>query len=436
MNARKTAPATRSGPGGAGSPGGRSPLLFIFLTVFIDLLGFGIVLPLLPVYSLIYHASKAEVGLLFGTFSAMQFLFAPMWGRLSDRIGRRPVLIGGLVGTALSYCVFGLSHSMVMLFVSRACAGFFGANISTAQAYIADVTTPENRAKGMGLVGAAFGLGFTFGPLLGGELTKVSVAAPGFAAAALSLSAALFGFFKLPEPVRKDRVASRIFGIVQIVRACSDARIGTLLLMSFLFITAFASFESMFTLFGILEFPAAFHMPAGIVDPSLEDVLRAAPWAGRYLCGIGIISAVIQGGLIRRLVPRFGETTLAMVGPFLLALSFLIVGLASSWLVVILGCLLMPFGFGISNPSLYGLISRASPQNEQGAYMGLNQSVASLARVAGPVIAGWLFQDYGARTPFFAAAGFLLLSTAIAFRYRLRFAASFPRETKTSPAEA
>ena len=136
---------------------GRSPLLFIFLTVFIDLLGFGIVLPLLPVYSKAYGADEISLGLLFSCFSGMQFLFAPMWGRLSDRIGRRPVLIGGLLGTAASYVLFAYAHSMPMLFASRLLAGFFGANISTAQAYIADVTTPENRAKGMGLIGAAFG---------------------------------------------------------------------------------------------------------------------------------------------------------------------------------------------------------------------------------------------------------------------------------------
>src|SRR5690349_3175844 len=169
--------------------GGRSPLLFIFLTVFIDLLGFGIVIPLLPIYSENYHASEATLGLLFTSFSGMQFLFAPMWGRLSDRMGRRPVLIGGLIGTAFSYVLFANAHDLTMLFVSRLLAGFFGGNISAAQAYIADVTPPEKRAQGMGLIGAAFGLGFTFGPPLGGILSTYSMALPGYLAAGLSLAA-------------------------------------------------------------------------------------------------------------------------------------------------------------------------------------------------------------------------------------------------------
>src|SRR5262245_46297099 len=162
---------------GAGRSVGRSPLVFIFLTVFIDLLGFGIVIPLLPVYSMAHTASKLEIGLLFASFSAMQFVFAPLWGRLSDRIGRRPVLIGGLMGPLAACLVFALSNSMAMLFASRMLAGFFGANISTAQAYIADTTSEKDRTKGMGLVGAAFGLGFTIGPLFGGELTRISMAA-------------------------------------------------------------------------------------------------------------------------------------------------------------------------------------------------------------------------------------------------------------------
>src|SRR5688572_1222722 len=178
----------------------------------------------------------------------MQLVFAPMWGRLSDRIGRRPVLIGGLVGTAASYALFGLADSLVLLFASRLLAGFFGANISTAQAYIADVTTPQNRAKGMGLIGAAFGLGFTLGPLFGGELTRIAPGAPGFFAAGLSLCAAIFGYFRLPEPVRTVQ-GSRVFHATQIRRAFGDPRISTLMLLTFLSVVAFGSFEAMFTRF-------------------------------------------------------------------------------------------------------------------------------------------------------------------------------------------
>ncbi|HEV8114476.1 MAG TPA: MFS transporter [Planctomycetota bacterium] len=408
---------------------GRSPLLLIFLTVFIDLLGFGIVIPLLPLYSRVYHASETELGLLFGCFSGMQFVFAPMWGRLSDRIGRKPVLVGGLLGTAASYVLFALAGSMPLLFVSRLCAGFFGANVSTAQAYIADVTTPENRAKGMGLIGAAFGLGFTLGPWIGGELAGISSRAPGFLAAGLSLAAALFGSWNLVEPPRERRSASRIFHLDQVRRAFADGRIGIVLVLSFLFIFSFSAFESMFVLFGLERFPAVFDRDG------THDVLKAAPIVGRYMGLIGILSAIIQGGLIRRLVPRFGETTLAVVGPALLAISFLILGLAPNWSVVIVACVVMPLGFGLNNPALQSLVSRASPVDEQGAFLGLNQSMLSLARMTGPLSAGVLFTAHGAQVPFLAGAGVLVASALIAAAYRARYGATFPRHAPVQPAE-
>ncbi len=175
-------------------------------------------------------------------------------------------------------------------------------------------------------------------------------------------------------------------------------------------------------------------MPEGIVAPTLDDVVHAAKWAGRYLCGIGVIAAFIQGGLIRRLVPRFGETKLTIVGPILLAVSFLIVGSATSWGVVIAGCLVMPFGFGLNNPALYGLISRASPQSEQGAYLGLNQSVSSLGRVVGPGMAGAAFQILGPRSPFLIAAGILIVSSAMAVAYRAKYGSTFT--SRPGPASA
>jgi len=420
-------------PSGASS---RSPLLFIFLTVFIDLLGFGIVIPLLPVYAQAYGASQSELGLLFGCFSGMQFFFAPMWGRVSDRVGRRPVLVGGLLGTAGSYLLFGFADSMLLLFVSRLLAGFFGANVSTAQAYIADVTTPENRAKGMGMIGAAFGLGFTLGPWIGGELAAVSPGAPGFLAAGLSLCAATFGYLKLAEPPRERRSAARIFRLDQARNAARDGRIGIVLLLGFLFIFSFSAFESMFTVFGLHEFPEVFGVPAAIEKASYADVLAAAPIVGRYMGFIGIVSAIIQGGLIRRLVPRFGETTLAVAGPAFLALSFLGLALAPSWSFVLLACFWMPIGFGLGNPAFQSLVSRASPREEQGAYLGLNQSTLSLARLAGPLAAGFAFDQVGARGPFFLGSGVLVGATLLAASYRSRYGASFPRQATSEAAEA
>jgi DHA1 family tetracycline resistance protein-like MFS transporter len=411
----------------------RSPLLFIFLTVFIDLLGFGIVIPLLPIYSKYFGASELELGLLFSCFSGMQFLFAPMWGRVSDRIGRRPVLIGGLVGTAVAYFLFARAESLMMLYAARLLAGFFGANISSAQAYIADVTTAKDRAKGMGLIGAAFGLGFTFGPLLGGILSKHAPGAttlpalPGYLAAGLSLSAAAFGYLKLPEPVRHASAASRAFGMAQLRDAFTNGRIGVLMLLNFLNLFAFSCFEAMFTRFGLARFPAKFGLDRPIEKASLDQVLDAAPYAGYYLFAIGIISAVIQGGLIRRLVPKFGETKLAIAGPLILGLALATIGFAGgvqNWGLVITGCLVMPLGFGLTNPSVAGLISRASPHDKQGAYLGMSQSAASLARVIGPPVAG-VFFAMGPSRPFFASAVVLAVAGAIAVTYRRRYGHTF-----------
>ncbi len=417
-----------SRPGDPQKP--RSPLLFIFLTVFIDLLGFGIVIPLLPVYSEMYRAGPEMIGLLMASFSAMQFVFAPFWGRLSDKIGRKPVLVGGLLGTAGAYVLFALSGSLGMLFAARLLAGFFGANVSTAQAFIADVTTPENRAKGMGLIGAAFGLGFCFGPLLGGELSRISPAVPGWFAAGLSLSAATFGWITLREPVRTRGAVTRVFGLGQIRHAVADPRLGTLFLLGFLFIVAFASFESMFTIFGLARFPSIFGLENPVDVASMEEILRAAPITGRYLAGIGILSAIIQGGLIRRLVPRYGETKLAIVGPAVLGIGLLGLALAPSWGWVVAACLVLPVGFGLNNPSLFSLISRASPVEEQGSYLGLNQSVSSLGRMVGPLTAGFAFGHFGPESPFVFGAVLLACSTFVALRYHKRYGASFPRGAK------
>ncbi len=422
----------RAGASGRGA--GKSPLLFIFLVVFIDLLGFGIVIPLLPVYSKAYGASELQLGLIFAAFSGMQFVFAPLWGRWSDRIGRKPILVGGLIGTAGSYVLFAHADSLALLLASRLLAGFFGANISTAQAYIADVTTPENRAKGMGLIGAAFGLGFTLGPFIGGELTRISPHAPGWFAAGFSLAAAIFGWIILREPERTSG-ESRLFGFGQVKRAFTEPRIGVLFVLSYFFLFAFSSFEAMFTRFGLARFPEVFHVPVSLENATLDEIMQAAPIAGRYLMGIGIISAIIQGGLIRRLVPRFGETKLAIAGPIFLGIGFAIVGFATSWAWVVVGCLVMPLGFGLNNPALTSLVSRAAPEHEQGAFLGLNQSVSSFARMTGPPFAGFVFA-YGPEKPFLIGAGLLLVSCLVARWYDARFGASYPRRAATTAVEA
>ncbi len=410
----------------AHSPNRKSGLFTVFLTVLIDLLGFGIIIPLLPVYSQAYGASEVQLGILFASFSAMQFLFAPLWGRLSDRIGRKPVLVGGLFGTAIAYAIFGMADSYTGLLVARLLAGFFGANISTAQAYIADVTEEKDRAKGMGLIGAAFGLGFTFGPLIGGVLTEsIGLSAPGYFAAAFSGLAAIFGLLRLKEPAKRQ-VAPRRFDGALLKRLFSDTRVRTVLLLYFVGILAFSAFETMFIRFGLAKFPGVFYdTDTPNVDPTLDQLIQAAPVAGYYLCFIGLISAVIQGGLIRRLVPRFGEVKLIIAGPILLGISLAIVGLAPTWSVVILGCLFMPFGIGFNNPSLQSLLSRSVGDDVQGATLGVNQSLSSLARTAGPLLAGASFTRFGPESPLLLAAGLLFGAAVLAYWFSRKYGDQF-----------
>lgn len=419
---------TKSDPAGSG----RGPLLAVFLTVFIDLLGFGIVIPLLPIYSKAYGASDLTLGLLFASFSAMQLVFAPLWGRISDRVGRRRVLIIGLLGTSASYVLFAFSNDMTMLFASRMLAGFFGANVPIAQAYIADITTPENRARGMGMIGAAFGLGFTVGPLVGGELVGVSIAAPGLAAATFSLIAAFIAIRKLVEPhTHRMDDSSRIFGFETVGYALREPRLGWIIVLYFLAILSFSGFETMFIRYGLARFPGSFGLQTALEQASMEQILGAAPIAGRYMFFIGLVAALVQGGLIRRLVPRFGETKLIVIGPFLLGLAMLFIGLATSWSWVMVACILMPFGFGLNNPSLNGLLSRAAPVDRQGAFLGLNQSTGSLARVVGPAGAGLAFESLGPSSPFLISAGLLVLATILAVAYHRRFGDQFRPRSQT-----
>ncbi len=358
----------------------------------------------------------------------MQLLFGPFWGRLSDRIGRRKVLVGGLLGTACAYALFASAQSLSMLFAARLLAGFFGATVATAQAYIADVTTPENRSKGMGLIGAAFGLGFTLGPPLGGLLAKWHLAAPGIVAAALSLSAAAFGFSKLAETPRTPAPSVARTGLQAVASAFADPRARTLFVLQFLSVFAFAGFESMFTRFGLAVFPEKFGLTGAVKDATQADLRSAAAHAGGYFAYIGVMAALVQGGLIRRLLPRYGELKLMIVGPIVLGLALAIIGFApgaGGWAVVLFGCALMPFGFGLNNPALAGLTSRAAPADVQGDRLGVAQSVNAFARLTGPPALGYAFGHLGPSAPFFLGAGSLAVAAVIAVRFSARFGATF-----------
>ena len=374
----------------------QSPTTAVFLTVFIDLLGFGIVIPLLPLYAEHYHPTPLQFGLLMSSYSVMQFLFAPILGRLSDRIGRRPVLLGSLLGTVAGYLLFAFAGSLSVLFASRIIDGITGGNIGTAQAVIADTTSGSDRARGMGLIGMAFGLGFIFGPALGGFTVHLSPAAPGLAAAALSFLAFLWTWFRLPE-TRPTGAAIRPFEVLSVASVLRTARrpvVGTLLAMSLLTATAFANFEATFSQFLKARF--------GFTPASIAWVFVL----------VGIVSAVVQGGLLRRLVTRVGEVRLILAGAISLGIAFaLMIGVSSLGLLAFTAVLLA-IGTALLNPSMMGYVSRMTPPTEQGAVLGSFQSMAALGRIIGPFWGENVFLRFGAVGPY--GTGIALEAAALA----------------------
>jgi DHA1 family tetracycline resistance protein-like MFS transporter len=359
----------------------RSPLLVIFITVFIDLVGFGIVIPVLPFYAegTKFGASPREVGLLFASYSIMQLVFAPVLGRLSDKHGRRPILLISLIGTSAGFLILGFATTLWMLFLGRIIDGISGGNISTAQAYIADVTTKENRAKGMGLIGAAFGLGFVFGPAIGGVLSRWGINVPFIFAGTLAFANAILLYFTLPEtvtpdhPARTSAVAGRGWG--QLMVSLKNSRLGFVLTIYFLSIVAFSIMTATFSLFMMFRMGYdAFHN-------------------GWVFAFVGIISAIIQGGLIGKLVKRFGEPILAVTGGLLFSASLFaipFIGPGAGWIGILSIGAVSAIGQALSAPSLSSLASKSASASEQGGVLGAMQSVASLARAAGPAVAAFL----------------------------------------------
>ena len=390
----------------------KAPLLVIFLTVFIDLLGFGMVLPLLPIYGKMFsHDTTGQVpGMLLASFSAAQFLFAPLWGRLSDRVGRRPILMIGLGGSVFSYLVFGwaaTSQSLFWLFVARIGAGICGATIPTAQAYIADSTTVENRAKGMALIGAAFGLGFTFGPLLGAAalLSDDQAASPypGYVAAALSAIALGLAVFLLPESLHpgSQRAGGGWLNLGALRDALSIPSVGLLLLTGFVSILSFSNFESTLSLF-VTE-------PKGGFELSKEMLYVIYAY-------IGIVLSGVQGGLVRRLAGRVPETALATIGAATTIVGYGLLALSSElrlvWLMFV-ALTIEVSGFAFLPASLNALLSRRSDPSKQGGIFGVNQSAQALARIIGPVMGNRLLaaSETNATWPFISAA--LLMCVAL-----------------------
>lgn len=373
----------------------------LFLVVVIDLIGFGIIIPLLPFFAEHFQASPFEVGMLLAIYSLTQFVAAPFWGRLSDRIGRRPVILVSLVGAILTYIWLGFAEDLWVLFVARAASGFMAGNISAAFAYAADVTTRENRAKGMGLIGAAFGLGFIIGPAIGGILAGSDPAnadfqSPAFAAAGLSTIALVMGLFTLKESLSPEiikRIAStpKTTRSKQFRQAFTHPQIRLLLILSFLSIFAFSGIEATFALWSRRQFGWG---------PEQNGYLFAL---------IGLLNVAMQGGFIGRLAKRFGETNLLLQGAVSLAVGIVLIPFATNLWFLVVVMMVATYGFSLISPALNSLISLQTSDDEQGSMMGVTRSATTLARVAGPAWAGLLFSLLGKDWPYYGGACVMLV---------------------------
>jgi MFS family permease len=381
-------------------------MIVMLLVVFIDLLGFGVVIPLLPFYGEHFHASPAEITTLMSIFSGLQLLAAPLWGRLSDRIGRRPVVLVSLTTSILAYLWLSSADALWMLFAARALQGISAGNISVAQAYIADVTTPENRAKGMGGLGAALGLGFVLGPAMGGLLAggdpaSINVAIPSYVAAALSALALVVALFSLEEsltPALRAKAGRQPGRIAQIRDAFSRPRLRILMAMFFTTTFAFAGMESTFGLWA---------------DHRLNWGPRQV---GLVFAAVGIVLVIVQGMLIGRIIKRFGEPRALFAGTVAIGIGLALLAAAREPVLGVVASCWLALGMGLASPSTSALISKEAAADEQGSILGVNQSVGSFARIAGPAVAGQAFEFGGPSAPYAVGAVIMLLSAAIAWQ--------------------
>lgn len=390
------------------------PLLVIFITLFIDIMGFGIAIPVLPTFAHdVYGASPFMIGWLIASYSLMQFIATPFLGQLSDKYGRRPILLMSLIGTSIAALITALAPTLLILFIGRIFDGATGGNISTAQAYIADTTSKENRAKGMGLIGAAFGLGFMFGPAIGGILSKFSPHAPFFFVSALALANATMLYFFLPESLKKDKDASEGFRrnrIKALFETLRDRRVGTLTAIYFFLVTAFSIMNYAFVLY------------------TMERFGYKAEQNGYIFFLIGLIAVVFQGGLVGRLTKMFGERILVIAGCLMMAAAlcaFPFIFPASGGLTALLVAMaLLGIGNSMATPAVNALVSKNSPENEQGKTLGVVQSGSSLARAIGPALGGVLLNntisqvdDFTVQRTFWTATAIMIVATLIAVYY-------------------
>lgn len=374
----------------------KSALSLIFLTVFIDLLGFGILIPILPSFAKKeLGVDETAIGIAIAIYSFVQFLFNPVFGKMSDKYGRKPIIVITLFLNAVGYIIFAYTHSYLMLLLSRIIAGIGGSNIGVAQAYIADVTTKENRSKGMGLIGSAFGLGFVFGPLMGGILADYGYMITGFTAAGFSLIAFVLTIFKLPES-NLNRVNSlqrkrALFDIEGTKKILSRPELFILVLLFFILTFSFANIYGTFALLGIQVY--------GFTD--LQN---------GYMFGIvGLSSAIVQGGLIGYVNRVMSKKYIIIIGAFLIMITLALIPYGQTFLGLAIISIVLSYGTGTLQPTILSLISEVTSDAEQGITLGINQSFSAFARVLGPLWGGFAFEFLGYPFPFLTGAVFTFL---------------------------
>ncbi|MBV8161731.1 MAG: MFS transporter [Acidimicrobiia bacterium] len=380
----------------------------IWTTVAVDLVGFGVVLPLLPLYAARFHASATTVGALFASFSVAQLLFAPVWGRVSDRVGRKPVLILSLVGTALGTLLTGLAGSLVLLFVGRIVDGVSGASVSVAHAAVADVAPPRERARLFGLLGAAFGVGFVAGPAIGAVAALVDQRLPFFVAAAIAGVNAIVAVRRLPEthrsradvpaPLQWTPQTGLEDEVVVLEGEAPRRSIPRLLAVAFISLVAFSAFEVTFPLFG--------HARLGF---------RLTSTAGLF-AAIGLLLAVVQASLVHPMVRRLGEQRTLQVGLLTNAAGLLMLAAVHSWWLLVPALVALVVGQGLAMPALTAAFAGSASTHRTGGVLGVQQSANGLARVAGPLIGGFLFDHVGVASPYVAGAALMAFCVALAAR--------------------
>ena len=378
-------------------------LFSIILVVFIDLLGFSLIIPLLPYYAQTFQASDTTIGLLLASYAAAQLVGAPLLGRASDRVGRRPILLISIFGTFLGFLLFGFAGSLAMLFASRILQGLTGGNLSVAQAYITDVTDAKSRNRGLGMIGAAFGLGFIIGPAVGGLLSSISYSVPAFVAAALAFVNLLLIAFWLPESLTAEKRARQIerkpaFSLQALLQALKHPLTGPLLITRFLYSLAFVILQSIFSLFALKRFN------------------MSVVGTGFVLTYVGVISVITQAWLVGKLSQKFRDSILIQSGLMLLAMGLLVWAFAPNVPLLVFSVTPIALGGGLLNTILPSALTKTVEPQEVGGILGLSTSVESSTRVIAPLLGGFLLENVA----YWAPGLFGALILFVTFAYFLR----------------